>query len=53
MDIGGFVMGMDGEDADLTMQFGRLSYRAVLDPIMLASRHRSLLPRPATPWPWW
>jgi cellulose synthase/poly-beta-1,6-N-acetylglucosamine synthase-like glycosyltransferase len=32
MDIGGFVMGMNGEDADLTMQLGRLGYRAVLDP---------------------
>ena len=32
MDVGGFVMGMNGEDADLTMQLGRLGYRAVLDP---------------------
>jgi len=32
MDFGGFVMGMNGEDADLTMQLGRLGYRVVLDP---------------------
>lgn len=32
VDVGGFVMGMNGEDADLTMQLGRLGYRAVLDP---------------------
>jgi cellulose synthase/poly-beta-1,6-N-acetylglucosamine synthase-like glycosyltransferase len=32
MAIGGFVTGMNGEDADLTMQLGRLGYRAILDP---------------------
>lgn len=30
--FGGFVTGMNGEDADLTMQLGRLGYRAVVDP---------------------
>jgi cellulose synthase/poly-beta-1,6-N-acetylglucosamine synthase-like glycosyltransferase len=30
--LGGFVVGMNGEDADLTMLLGRLGYRAVLDP---------------------
>ena len=29
---GGFPTGMNGEDTDLTMQFGRLGYRAVIDP---------------------
>ncbi len=29
--VGGMVMGMNGEDADLTLQLGRLGYRAVLD----------------------
>jgi len=29
---GGFPTGMNGEDADLTMQIGRLGYRAVADP---------------------
>ncbi len=29
---GGFPVGMNGEDADLTMQIGRLGYRAVVDP---------------------
>ncbi len=29
---GGFGVGMNGEDTDLTMQFGRLGYRAVIDP---------------------
>lgn len=29
---GGFAMGMNGEDADLTMQIGRLGYRVVVDP---------------------
>jgi cellulose synthase/poly-beta-1,6-N-acetylglucosamine synthase-like glycosyltransferase len=28
---GGFVSGMNGEDSDLTMVFGRLGYRAVVD----------------------
>ncbi len=31
-DAGGYVMGMNGEDADLTMQIGRLGFRAVIDP---------------------
>ena len=30
--IGGFPVRMNGEDTDLTMQFGRLGYRSVLDP---------------------
>jgi cellulose synthase/poly-beta-1,6-N-acetylglucosamine synthase-like glycosyltransferase len=30
--VGGFTTGMNGEDTDLTMQVGRLGYRAVLDP---------------------
>jgi cellulose synthase/poly-beta-1,6-N-acetylglucosamine synthase-like glycosyltransferase len=30
--FGGFVTGMNGEDADLTLQLGRLGYRAVVDP---------------------
>lgn len=30
--FGGFVTGMNGEDADLTFQLGRLGYRAVVDP---------------------
>ena len=29
---GGFPSGMNGEDADLTMQIGRLGYRAAVDP---------------------
>jgi glycosyltransferase involved in cell wall biosynthesis len=29
---GGFPVRMNGEDTDLTMQFGRLGYRAVVDP---------------------
>ena len=29
---GGFPTGMNGEDTDLTMQFGRLGYRSVIDP---------------------
>lgn len=29
--VGGMVIGMNGEDADLTMQIGRLGFRAVLD----------------------
>jgi cellulose synthase/poly-beta-1,6-N-acetylglucosamine synthase-like glycosyltransferase len=29
---GGFPVGMNGEDTDLTMQFGRLGYRCVIDP---------------------
>jgi len=29
---GGFPMGMNGEDSDLTMQIGRLGYRIVVDP---------------------
>lgn len=32
LEVGGFVAGMNGEDADLTMQLGRLGYRAVVDP---------------------
>ena len=32
MNFGGFVVGMNGEDADLTMQIGRLGYRAAIDP---------------------
>jgi cellulose synthase/poly-beta-1,6-N-acetylglucosamine synthase-like glycosyltransferase len=32
VDAGGFPTGMNGEDADLTMQIGRLGYRAVVDP---------------------
>jgi len=30
--VGGFVVGMNGEDADLTMNLGRMGYRVVLDP---------------------
>jgi cellulose synthase/poly-beta-1,6-N-acetylglucosamine synthase-like glycosyltransferase len=30
--VGGFPVGMNGEDTDLTMQLGRLGYRAVIDP---------------------
>ncbi|MGH9130548.1 MAG: glycosyltransferase [Acidimicrobiales bacterium] len=40
---GGFVVGMNGEDADLTMQIGRLGFRAVVDP-----RIRSFEDVPAT-----
>jgi cellulose synthase/poly-beta-1,6-N-acetylglucosamine synthase-like glycosyltransferase len=32
MAVGGFPVGMNGEDTDLTMQLGRLGYRAVVDP---------------------
>ncbi len=32
VEVGGFVSGMNGEDADLTMQLGRLGYKAVVDP---------------------
>jgi cellulose synthase/poly-beta-1,6-N-acetylglucosamine synthase-like glycosyltransferase len=32
--VGGIVDGMNGEDADLTMTFGRLGYRIVLDPMV-------------------
>jgi cellulose synthase/poly-beta-1,6-N-acetylglucosamine synthase-like glycosyltransferase len=32
MIAGGFGVGMNGEDTDLTMQLGRLGYRAVIDP---------------------
>jgi cellulose synthase/poly-beta-1,6-N-acetylglucosamine synthase-like glycosyltransferase len=32
LEIGGFTDGMNGEDAELIMQFGRMGYRAVLDP---------------------
>ncbi len=34
--FGGFVTGMNGEDADLTMQLGRLGYRAVVDPAIIS-----------------
>ncbi len=30
--VGGNVVGMNGEDADLTLQLGRLGYRVVVDP---------------------
>jgi cellulose synthase/poly-beta-1,6-N-acetylglucosamine synthase-like glycosyltransferase len=32
MEAGGFPTGMNGEDADLTMQIGRLGYRVAVDP---------------------
>jgi cellulose synthase/poly-beta-1,6-N-acetylglucosamine synthase-like glycosyltransferase len=32
LQIGGFVVGINGEDSDLTMQLGRLGYRVVVDP---------------------
>jgi glycosyltransferase involved in cell wall biosynthesis len=32
MDIGGFTLGMNGEDADMTLNFARLGYRTWLDP---------------------
>ncbi len=32
MMAGGFPMGMNGEDSDLTMHIGRLGYRVVVDP---------------------
>jgi cellulose synthase/poly-beta-1,6-N-acetylglucosamine synthase-like glycosyltransferase len=32
IEFGGFVVGMNGEDADLTMQLGRLGYRIIIDP---------------------
>lgn len=32
LECGGFVTGMNGEDADLTLQLGRRGYRAVVDP---------------------
>ncbi|HEV2377624.1 MAG TPA: glycosyltransferase [Streptosporangiaceae bacterium] len=41
---GGFPTGMNGEDADLTMQIGRLGYRVVVDP-----RIRSYEDVPRTP----
>jgi cellulose synthase/poly-beta-1,6-N-acetylglucosamine synthase-like glycosyltransferase len=31
-EAGGYPMGMNGEDSDLTMQIGRLGYRVVADP---------------------
>jgi hypothetical protein len=31
-EAGGFPVGMNGEDSDLTMQIGRLGYRVVIDP---------------------
>jgi cellulose synthase/poly-beta-1,6-N-acetylglucosamine synthase-like glycosyltransferase len=34
--FGGFVTGMNGEDADLTLQLGRLGYRAVIDPAIIS-----------------
>jgi cellulose synthase/poly-beta-1,6-N-acetylglucosamine synthase-like glycosyltransferase len=34
--FGGFVAGMNGEDADLTLQLGRLGYRAVIDPAIIS-----------------
>lgn len=30
--VGGFAVGINGEDCDLTMQMGRLGYRVVVDP---------------------
>ncbi|MGH3422563.1 MAG: glycosyltransferase, partial [Streptosporangiaceae bacterium] len=41
---GGFPVGMNGEDADLTMHIGRLGYRVVVDP-----RIRSYEDVPRTP----
>jgi cellulose synthase/poly-beta-1,6-N-acetylglucosamine synthase-like glycosyltransferase len=32
MEAGGFPVGMNGEDTDLTMHIGRLGYRVVVDP---------------------
>jgi cellulose synthase/poly-beta-1,6-N-acetylglucosamine synthase-like glycosyltransferase len=32
VEIGGFPVGMNGEDTDLTMQLGRLGYRVAVDP---------------------
>lgn len=32
LEIGGFVVGINGEDSDLTMQLGRLGYRIIIDP---------------------
>lgn len=32
IEFGGFVSGMNGEDADLTMLLGRLGYRVIVDP---------------------
>jgi cellulose synthase/poly-beta-1,6-N-acetylglucosamine synthase-like glycosyltransferase len=31
-EVGGIVMGMNGEDSDITMQIGRVGYRVVVDP---------------------
>ena len=33
---GGFPIGMNGEDCDLTMQIGRLGYRVVVDPRIIS-----------------
>jgi len=33
---GGFPIGMNGEDTDLTMQIGRLGYRVVVDPRLIS-----------------
>ena len=33
---GGFPIGMNGEDTDLTMQIGRLGYRVVVDPRIIS-----------------
>ena len=33
---GGFPVGMNGEDCDLTMQIGRLGYRVVVDPRLIS-----------------
>ena len=33
---GGFPIGMNGEDCDLTMQIGRLGYRVVVDPRLIS-----------------
>lgn len=36
LQFGGFVTGMNGEDTDLTLQLGRLGYRAVVDPAIIS-----------------
>jgi cellulose synthase/poly-beta-1,6-N-acetylglucosamine synthase-like glycosyltransferase len=36
LEMGGFVMGVNGEDADLTLQLGRLGYRIIIDPRIVA-----------------
>ena len=36
VEFGGFVTGMNGEDADLTLQLGRLGYRIIIDPRIVA-----------------